>query len=279
MEADIQGPDAWAERLSAVEIPVLRQTARELARLRERPDDLDARSVAFVLQHDPLMTAKLFRYFERNRSKRHSTDVVQIEQVLLMLGIHRFLDAVPPQPFVDDLLRTRIPALTEVLRVSKRSHRASLFAAEWAARRLDLHYEEVRIAALLHQLAELLLWCFAPERMSRIAALQQQDRSLRSRAAQQAVLGFAVAELQKVIARQWGLPPLLLSLMDDDGSESERARNVILAVDLARHSANGWDDPALPNDYQAVADFLRIGVAEAMALIGAPSPDPAPEGS
>lgn len=259
----------WVTRLSAVDIPVLRQTARELAALREVPDRLDARSIAHVLLHDPLMTVKLLRYFQQRRRRRDSSEVLQVEQVLMMLGLEPFFNAVPPAPLVDEVLRERVPVLTNVLRVVRRSHRASVFAMEWAARRLDLHYEEVRIAALLSQLAELMMWCCAPSRMQAALALQQRDRTLRSRAAQVAVFGFTLAELQAELARAWGLPELLQKLMDEDSRGLDRVRNVRLAVDLARHSANGWDDAALPDDYRAIASFLHVTPQQAIEIIGA----------
>jgi len=269
MAAEVQGLDAWVAHLSQVEIPVLRQTARELARLHQTPNRLDARSVAQVLLRDPLMVAKLLRHFEQQRRKGRSTDVLQVEQVLMMLGLEPFFNTVPAQPLVDDVLQGRVSALTAVLRVIKRSHRASIFAMEWAARRLDMHYDEVRIAALLYHLAELLLWCFAPDRMGEILSRQQEDRTLRSKAAQQAVFGFSFAELQTELAKKWGLPELLLTLMDERSSQLDRVRNVILAVNLARHSGNGWDDAALPDDYRDIGDFLRLSSDQVMALVGA----------
>jgi HD-like signal output (HDOD) protein len=269
MAAEVQGLDAWVAHLSQVEIPVLRQTARELARLHQTPNRVDARSVAQVLLRDPLMVAKLLRHFEQQRRKGRSTDVLQVEQVLMMLGLEPFFNTVPAQPLVDDVLQGRVSALTAVLRVIKRSHRASIFAMEWAARRLDMHYDEVRIAALLYHLAELLLWCFAPDRMGEILSRQQEDRTLRSKAAQQAVFGFSSAELQTELAKKWGLPELLLTLMDERSSQLDRVRNVILAVNLARHSGNGWDDAALPDDYRDIGDFLRLSSDQVMALVGA----------
>ena len=77
MDSENRNLDDWVARLSGIEIPVLRHTARELARLREDPDAIDARSVAHVLLHDPLMTAKLLRHFEGTRRKGRSTEVVR----------------------------------------------------------------------------------------------------------------------------------------------------------------------------------------------------------
>jgi len=106
--------------------------------------------------------------------------------------------------------------------------------------------------------------------MLKIYAMQKQDKSLRSKAVQEQVLGFNLHDLQKTLVKEWNLPQLLLILMDDENANKIRVRNVVLAVNLARHSANGWDDAALPDDYKALGELLRIPATDAMALV---SPD------
>ena len=165
-------------------------------------------------------------------------------------------------------MRGQLEALTSLLRVIHRSHRASNYALEWAARLNDMHFEEVRMAALLHDLAEMLMWCFAPADMLKIRSLQQQDKTLRSRSVQEAVLGFPLIELQRALAHEWGLPKLLLTLMDDACASQSRVRNVVLAVNLARHSANGWDDAALPDDYKDIGELLNLNSARVMHMLG-----------
>jgi len=135
----------------------------------------------------------------------------------------------------------------------------------------DFHSEEVRIAALLHDLAEMLMWCFAPEKMNTIFDMQQADKNLRSKAIQEEILGFKLVDLQKKLVEVFQLPPLLSKLMEDQGANEPRAINVALAVNLARHSSNGWDDAALPDDYSDIADFLRVDVARAKFIIGVPN--------
>src|SRR5262249_54854391 len=58
MQEEIRGLPAWIAFLSRVDIPVLRQTARELARAREDPRAVDARRIARIVVRDPMMTAK-----------------------------------------------------------------------------------------------------------------------------------------------------------------------------------------------------------------------------
>jgi hypothetical protein len=113
------------------------------------------------------------------------------------------------------------------------------------------------------------MWCFAPEEMNTIFAMQKKDKALRSKTAQEQVLGFHISALQKALIKTYHMPPLLTQLMDDDELDN-RATNVSLAVNLARHAANGWDDAALPDDYEAISQFLHVDVERVLYLIKHP---------
>ena len=258
----------WVARLSQSELPVLKHTARDLAALRADEVKLNAHAISRVIASDPVMTVKLLRYLQSHKRRAQTSEVIQIEQALLMLGLEPFFNNVAAEPLIEDMLKAHTVALPPLLRVVHRSHRASEYAYDWAVQLRDLHFEEVRVAALLHDIAEILMWCFAPDQMLEIRALQQHDKSLRSRDVQQRVLGFALVELQKELAIKWGLPELLLKLMDDAHATNSRVRNVALAVNLARHSANGWDDAALPDDYKDIGELLRMPVDDVFMMIG-----------
>jgi HD-like signal output (HDOD) protein len=265
---EIKSLEDWVAFLSQAEIPVLKQTARDLTALHEDAENISARGVAQAIARDPMMTVKLLRYLQHNKHSKQVHEVLEVEQALLMMGVEGFFRKLPPEPLMDEMLRGHMAALVCLLRVVHRSHRASAYAFDWAVRLRDLHFEEVRIAALLHDLAEMLMWCFAPAEMLKIYAMQQQDKTLRSNDAQEQVLGFPLVALQLALAREWGLPKLLLTLMDDECAEQVRVRNVILAVNLARHSANGWDDAALPDDYKDIGELLGMEPEDVMVVIG-----------
>lgn len=266
---NIKGLGHWVAHLSNSELPVLKQTARELGALREDEDKLTVLAIAGVIARDPMMTVKLLRYLQQHKHKAQTTEVIQVEQALLMLGLESFFSNVAPKPLVEDLLKTHVSALPPMLRVVHRSHRASQYAMQWAVQLHDLHYEEVRIAALLHDIAEMLMWCFAPEEMQEMRAIQLRDKSLRSAHVQQQVLGFTLIDLQKELTIQWELPKLLLSLMGDVKQHTQRERTATLAINLARHSANGWDDAALPDDYKDIGELLHIPVAQVVDMLAA----------
>ncbi|MBU0620871.1 MAG: HDOD domain-containing protein [Gammaproteobacteria bacterium] len=265
---ELKGLEHWVAYLTQADLPVLKQTGRDLATLHEDQNKLSARSVASVIAVDPMMTVKLLRYLQQNKRRSQTSEVALVEQALIMMGVEAFYNKIPAAPTVQDVLKGHMEALVQLLHVLHRAHRASAYAYDWAVRLSDLHYEEVRIAALLHELAEMLMWCYAPQEMMGIHVIQQQDKTLRSRAVQEQVLGFALRDLQKILIKNWELPELLLALMDDQNAQKPRVRNVLLAVNLARHSANGWDDAALPDDYKDIAELLRMTPEQVMLMLG-----------
>ena len=261
----------WISIFSATPIPVLKLTARELSRLQLDEDHLSARAITSVVMTDPFMVFKVLCYSQKNKSKYQVQDLIQVEQAVMMMGTSAFFNHVPPIPLVDDALKTNLPALTQLLKLIRRAHRAAHYANDWAVLHIDLHADEVRMAALLHDLAEMLLWCFAPNDMLKLLSMQHTDKHLRSKDAQYDVLGFTLADLQIALITQFSLPPLLSRLMQEDAADDQRVKNVTLAVNLARHIANGWDDAALPDDYLEVAKFLRVDVERAKVIIGVPT--------
>lgn len=262
-----KGLEYWLAHLGKVELPVLKQTARDLAALQEDEEKMTVAAVAVVTTRDPMMTVRLLRFLQGHKHRAQTTEEIQIEQALLMLGLGSFYRNLPTNLVVEDMLKAHVAALPPLLRVVHRSHRASQYAMDWAVLLHDMHYEEVRTAALMHDIAEILMWCFAPEDMLKIKAMQQDDKTLRSAHVQQQVLGFSLVELQKELAMRWGLPKLLLSLMNDVSQYREREHIVSLAINLARHSANGWNDAALPDDYLDIAALLHITSQEVKNMV------------
>lgn len=262
-----QALSEWVVKLSKSELPVLKHTARDLAALRADDDKLSAYSISHAIGRDPVMTVKLLRYLQSHKHRSQTSDVVQVEQALLMLGLEPFFNNVAPKILIEDQLKGHAVALPPLLRMVHRAHRASEYAYDWAVYLHDLHFEEVRVAALLHDIAEILMWCFAPDEMLKIRSIQLEDKSLRSRAVQEQVLGFSLDDLQKALVKEWSLPELLHTLKDEQSANQTRVRIVTLAINLARHSANGWDDAALPDDYVELGELLHLPTGQAKAMV------------
>ncbi len=271
---------AWVSFYSQAQLPVLRHTVHELDQLRENAENVNARVLAGIILRDPLMTLKVLAYIESHRQKRQTTDITTIERALMMIGINPFFRDFQDIPLVEDQLKTHPKALIGLLKVIGRARKAAQWARDWAILRHDLDVDEITVAALLHDVAEILMWCFAPKLAVKVRETQTADRSLRSVVVQTDIYGIPLYELKGELAKTWHLPPLLSMLLSAENAENPRVRNVKLAVDLARHSANGWDDAGLPDDFRAIEDLVHIGHENLMHKLGldpetAPAPSPA----
>ncbi len=270
LECPFNDLNAWVLYFSQADLPVLKRTAHQLAALRENEDKIGGREIAQVALQDPLLTLKVLAYIESRRRRSQTADITTIDRAVMMLGIAPFFSNFETLTPVETQLQSHPTALLGLLRVITRARRAAQYARDWAILRHDHDVEEVTVAALLHDVAEILLWCFAPELALRIRELQIHKPGLRSQVAQRAVLGVSLHDLQLALARAWHLPQLLVTLMDDKFAANLRVRTVACAVNLARHSANGWDDPALPDDFAAVEELLHVSHEALMTRLGRP---------
>ncbi len=257
----------WLAFFGQADIPVLRHTARELQRLHDDESLCDARSIANIVTDDPLMTVKLLRYMQTHKHRVQKHELVDVKQMLLMMGLETFFREVPATPVAEDLLHGHLDALVQLLQTVRRAQRSSGYAFDWALRLHDLHAEEVLVSTLLSHVSEMLMWCFNPAQMLEIQKRQQTDQTLRSADLQKQVLGFAGVNLQRHLVREWQMPELLKNLVDPVQAGTQRVRNVTLAVDLARHSAKDWNNAALPDDYRRIASLLRMEPGRVEALV------------
>lgn len=249
---------AWVAFLGGAEIPILRQTARRLDEARQNIEQIGAREIAAIVLQDPLMAVRVLAYIQPIHGKHLRSAITTIGNAVMMLGVEPFFRTFEAPLTLETVLKDESAALLGVLQVIRRAQRASAYAHDWAFERHDINIEEVTLAALLHDLSEILLWCFAPRTAITIRDRLQADHTLRSVRAQQQVLGYALADVQRALCSAWQLPELLGTLMDDTNAGLPRVQNVILAVNLARHSANDWTDAALPDDLRAIAALLHI---------------------
>ena len=263
----LPGLEAWSAHFQAAPIPVLASTAEALEALRAREDDVDANLLGETVAVDPLMTLRVLAHAAAHRSPRMVTDTGTVTAAVVMMGITPFFRAFGPAPTVEDQLREQPAALAGLHAVLRRSHRAATLAIGFAVHRMDPDAALIHQAALLHDFAELLLWCHAPALALALQRAQQADPALRSTTAQQALLNVTLGDLQQALMGAWRLHALLVKTADERHAEHPSVRTVALAVRLARHSAQGWENAALGDDFSDLAQLLNLSAAAAEQLV------------
>jgi HD-like signal output (HDOD) protein len=265
LHAPLHNLAAWVAHFRAAPIPVLSGTAAAVAELVDHEDAVDAHTLAESIGADPLMTLKVLSHVAT--TSRRETDIETVVAALVLMGIGPFFRQFGTLASVDSVLGDVPEALAGAHAVLKRSHRAARFALGFAAHRLDPDAGVLHEAALLHDFAELLLWCHAPGLAMEIARRQAADAALRSATVQRDVLGIELVELQHALMRAWRLPALLVRLDDPRRAGEWQVRSVRLATRVARHSAQGWDNAALPDDVVEVGALLQLAPTPALRLL------------
>ncbi len=258
IEQPLSNSTAWVDFFSTADLPVLRHSVDELERLRATADATNGRVLAGVVMHDPLLTLRVLAYIELHRTQRQMVDIATVDRAIMMIGVTPFFRDFQHLPVVEDQLKAHPQALLGLLKAINRARQAAHWARHWAILRRDVDVEEITLAALLHDLAELLMWLFAPTLALKVSAAQRARPHDRPAIIQAEIYGVPLYQLKLALAEAWHLPALLIQLIDHHHTENPRVRNVKLAVDLARHSANGWTDAALPDDFAAIRGLLNI---------------------
>jgi len=265
---------AWVEAFANADIPILSESASEIALLREIEDargNMDAHTIAESLENDPLTTLRVLVHVSRYCTRLSIEPPETLVGALVMLGVGPFFSAFSEPLDVETSLAHRPEAIDGLAQVVRRSRRAAHFALGFALKRQDQDVVVIQEAALLHAFAEMLLWCHASSLMLEITDRLKADHTLRSATVQQEVLGIRIDDLAQELMRRWQLPDLLIHCSDERLANDPKVRNVTLGVRIARHTQHGWEDPhclaALPDDARDVGQLLNIAPEAAHRLI------------
>lgn len=248
---------AWTHYLLNAEIPVLASTAQALEELRAKEDEVDANMLTPVIQADPLMTLKVLSFAAGLRKPSQATETESITTSLVLMGISPFFRHFGPQRTVEDWLADQPEAKESLQKLLRRAERAGQFALGFAVHRGDTDATVIHQAAFLHDFAEMLIWLHAPALATKIRDAQATDATLRSSVIQKEVLGVEITDLRQTLMKLWHLPELLINISDDRHAERSNVQCVVLAVRLARHTAQDWDNAAVPNDIEDIARLLN----------------------
>jgi HD-like signal output (HDOD) protein len=269
---------AWAQCFRDMPIPVQAATAEELALMAQVEalrSDIDADQLSDPVGSDPLMALKLMAKAASLRRGRFDDDSGDgpetVTAALVLMGIGPFFRHFSELTTVEALLADRPDALAGLRRVIHRAHRAANFSLGFAVHRMDEDAPVVHLAALLHDFAEMLLWCHAPDLALQIAQRQRDTPSLRSAALQEEILHVTLADLQQSLMHAWALPDLLARITNDAQAEHPQVRSVALGIRLARHTEDerGWDNPAVPDDLKAIGELLSLSPVATSELVRA----------
>ena len=253
----------WAKLLVGIEVPVMSSTRAAIVELGRKQNSVSAAEIAAVILPDPMMTLRLMR-LANDRPRKGLTETVGIIQhAVMLLGMTQTFTMLGRNPVVDGMPDKA--ARVGLHRVAARSYHAARQARDFGILRIDVDVEEMYIAALMHDVAELLLWAAAPDRMKE---LDKARRNMDFEAAEQELFGFHLSELSLALVQKWYLTDLAISALQPEECERrQRSRLVMQVSRLARHAELGWYDAAVQADLEGLAQSMKLPVDDITARV------------
>ncbi|MGC9457750.1 MAG: HDOD domain-containing protein, partial [Halothiobacillaceae bacterium] len=263
-------PHDWGERLREQPLPV-RGSLLERVRQIIRKDEPMVSELAGLIRRDPALSAFVMGEASLKQHKKGRDAPHTVLNALNLLGwewlqtrmreLERLEDVIPPD---DDRYGGYMTALGRALHASKQ-------AEAWAATRNDLHYENLQIAALLHNYVELAMWRDAPRliRAAMLRAGNTEHLTLGTTILQELeAAAIDLPALERTIAEHWYLP---VQLFQDEAANPLMQQNhqqmLLLARRLVYLCERGWYHPAIREIKREIADFLSLPLESAETMI------------
>lgn len=257
----INMPDlnTWLQKLSGQSLPVLAATQQQLKTLMSN-ENLSIGVYAGPILQDPGMASILLRDVNKAKAEQGRSPIGTISNVMPHLGPARIRQHLQEAVLLEDLgLSPRHH--DGYMRYLTQACHCAYQARSWSLQRQTIEPEEVELAALLQNIAELALWCFGGEAMLQIEHQLHIEKQSYEGAARH-VLGCDMRELGRQLAQAWYLSELCIDGLASDCRGYTLATGVALASRLARLSAINWYGKESLEAVQAVAGYQGHSIAE-----------------
>jgi HD-like signal output (HDOD) protein len=250
---------AWLDKLAEQPLPVLAATRDELDQLIAQ-QQLSVVLYAQPVLRDPALAGRLLGIANQARIGNGRHALTTMANVVSHFGQAALQTQLQQCRKLDDLdlpERRRQGFLRYVAQACHAAHQA----VDWARFRGANEPDEVQLAGLLQNLAELALWCYGDDTMVQIEQRVQVKKEAYEKAAQE-VLGCSMRALSAALAERWQLSELTVDALRVTGSGFTLAHGVALASRLARISAGSWYNREAMQCLDEITRYQGRAVAE-----------------
>lgn len=251
----IKGLNAWINKLSKQNAPVLGQVISELNAL-TGDEASSVNQLVDVILKDPHLTSHVLRVANSVQYNYSDATISTVSKAIVLLGI-KGVRAICISLLLIDSLVSKKPK-EHLLNMMARGFHAAAQARNLARLEDEEEVEEVFIAALLFNLGEMMYW--SSEKLTDANARLMVGNPTVRKAAAEEVLGTSFAAITLELAKHWKLGETLEQALKHARPQSKKAQAVRLAEHLSREATKGWDTN---NTRKIIANMARCaGVDE-----------------
>jgi HD-like signal output (HDOD) protein len=251
------------DELTAQPLPIFEHSARAFRKVGSEGGNT-FEGYGDIILKDPGLALHTLNQLQAGSSKPLRTEISSMAQAAMMLGVDRAKRLTLGHPQLERSLTGFAKA--GYIRAASRAFHAAFQAWDWAHIKNDHAPEEILLATLLHDVAEMALWVAAPEQMHQFRKLMLKD-GLPTDEAQYIAFGESLEHFSREIANRWHLPGLVGDALRPENASLPRVRCVMLAVQLARTTERGWYWEKAERIMPEIAEYLDAPVEEVIGHV------------
>jgi len=251
------------EELTARPLPIFEHSARAFRKVGSEGGNI-FEGYGDIILKDPGLALHTLNQLQAGANKSLHTEISSMAQATMLLGVERAKRLTVGHPQLERMLSGF--AKTGYIRTACRAFHAAFQAWDWAHIKNDHAPDEILLATLLHDVAEMALWVAAPEQMHQFRKLMLKD-GLPTDEAQYIAFGESLEHFSREIAARWHLPGLVNDALRPENASQPRVRCVMLAVQLARSTERGWYWEKTGRVLPQIADYLGASLDETISHV------------
>ena len=261
---NLHGLEAWVDKLSRQDLPVLANVLKELNQL-TAGDDTSANQLAAAIMKDAALTAQVLRiansvHYNPSADGQFNT----ISRAVVQVGF-KGIRAICISVMVIDSVLGKEPR-PELMQGMARGFHAAVQARKMAARFDDDKKEDAFLAALMLHIGDLAFWSRGGKQAGAVS-LRLGAGDIDAEHAAMETIGTDFRSISLALAKRWCLGPVLECALMHPFDKNPLVRASVLGDDIARVAVKGWDSPEFGEVLARVAEFTGQGIAEAKKAI------------
>ncbi len=253
--------DRWTDKLGELDLPAMALTMQRVPQLLDSPNTTNA-DYQRIIGRDPGFTLAIFKSFCNNKFAPKEPPS-NLAHAIALLGLAPLEESSKTLKILKGSVNGR--ARHALYDCYSRAAHGAWYAYSLGRYCKDNNPEEMAIAALLHELAEMMLWAHAKEEMQLILGLMEGGQTRETAAFD--TLGFTLDQLTATLSEQWRLPTLARDTLEATGAFQRRSLGVMLCSELARESARSWVSEETLELIEVAAEYQKRSINKTQAAI------------
>jgi HD-like signal output (HDOD) protein len=258
-----KGLAAWTDRINGMEMPAFDAVVREVKNLTAN-ELSSANQVASEILKDTSIASQVLRSSNSVQYNPMNIPIGTISRAVIQIGYEEVKTIVLSVIVMERLFKGRVKR-ERLLECIARSFHAATQARNLLVNGKKQEKEEVFVAGLLYNIAEMAMWGCEDECIDELNL--RLDDGEEKAAAIRGSLGTSFKAVNKEVARLWGLGPVLMDAYSPPKKSSDMVQAVALGEVISRSASHGWRSENMSRVYSKVSAFLDVDAEQAKEFI------------